>query len=445
MKNGFQLVDKEQVRNLFLNILLAFCVSLVVIIISSCTTKTEQATHPDVDPRISLYADDHYDLTTSGPTLRDHLIDRRHALIQLQKLPDDQFKPVLLQARTTAEQRSGIRRIRIRGFQIESDSGPDYAGYNIGPSSPESAQAVLASDIADTYLNYAALKGIPLDSLEVTIGSGRSENADTTNSAGNVRYPRNITYTAYIVSPATNEQLEELRKTVEENSPLFNLVSKAQVITGDIDYTQTPQELVIPDGYQPGLREYLKYKRKAYLYKQEQSRVAREQFDRDKRNRSEQNSTEPRITAHVKVEGGTGVRRVHIRDFEILHDNPAYLAGNDLGPSAQEHQLGVLTSCITHITLIQAAAREIPLDSLSISVKGTIDFRAGRPGFENVPHFPHNISYTVHVKSPVTYEKIVELRDAVEAVCPIYNLLKNEQEIVGKIVRGRYQQNREKE
>jgi uncharacterized OsmC-like protein len=400
-------------------------------VVSSCTSKEGRTVRPDVDPRISLFADDHHDLTASGPTLRDHLLNRKAALLQLQSLSSERFKPLVLEARTTAEQRAGIRRIRIRGFQIESDSGPDYAGYNIGPSSPESAQAVLASDIADTYLNYAALRGIPLDSLEVTIGSGRSEQPATT-STGRVWYPRNLIYTAYIVSPATDEQLEALRKEVEEKSPLFNLVSKAQVITGDIDYTQTPEELVIPAGYQPGLREYLKYKRNAYLHK-ERGRAAAA----DRTGNNPPTPPEPRITAHIKVEGATGVRRAHIREFEILHDNPAYLAGNDLGPSALEHQLGVLTSCITHITLIQAAAREIPLDTLAVSVRGTVDYRAGRPGFEDVPPFPHDISYTVHVKSPVPYEKIVELRDAVEAVCPIYHLLKDEQVIVGKIERGR--------
>ncbi|MDR1980586.1 MAG: OsmC family protein [Tannerellaceae bacterium] len=433
MKYNHLLSDRKRLdgRTFYWRVLLVFCVSLAMFVVSSCTSKTGRTVHPDVDPRISLFADDHHDLTASGPTLRDHLINRKASLLQLQNLPAGELKPLVLEARTTAEQRAGIRRIRIRGFQIESDSGPDFAGYNIGPSSPESAQAVLASDIADTYLNYAALRGIPLDSLEVTIGSGRSQQPDTT-STGRVWYPRNLIYTAYIVSPATDEELEALRKEVEEKSPLFNLVSKAQVVTGDIDYTQTPKELAIPAGYQPGLREYLKYKRNAYLHIQERSKAAAA-------NPSENPSpSEPRITAHIKVEGATGVRRIHIREFEILHDNPAYLAGNDLGPSAQEHQLGVLTSCITHITLIQAAAREIPLDTLAVSVKGTIDYRAGRPGFEDVPRFPHNISYTVHVKSPVPYEKIVELRDAVEAVCPIYNLLKDEQVIIGKIERGRY-------
>jgi uncharacterized OsmC-like protein len=139
---------------------------------------------------------------------------------------------------------------------------------------------------------------------------------------------------------------------------------------------------------------------------------------------------------HVEVDPATGARRLHIRYFNLLHDNPAYLAGNDLGPSSHEHQLAVITSCITHITEIQAASRNIVLDSLGVSVEGTLDLRAGRPGFENIPVNLHDIHYTLHVRSPQSYDEIVALRDAVEAICPIYNLVISEQKIKGRIIRS---------
>lgn len=353
-------------------------------------------------------------------TLNDHLQNRRKALIQLQNLPSNELQAITLEANTTAEQRAGVRRIRIRDFQIISDSGTDFAGYSLGPGSPESQVAIIASDLADSYLNQAALAGIPLDSLEIEI-INRPDNEETNR----VNYPRNFLYTAYIKSSASDKQLEELKKAAETNSPIFNFIKKPQVVTGEIDYEQTPQELVIPEGGQPGLREYLKYKRIAYLHLQDEAKNRKKEPEEERRG--------PVIT----VDGSTGIRRLQIRQFRILHDNPEYLAGSNLGPTAQEHQLGVLTSCLTHIFLIQAAAREIPLDSLQVSVKGITDIRAGRAGFENVPNYPHKIHYTVHVKSPATFEQIAALRDAVEAVCPIYNLLKDEQTIEGRIVRDR--------
>jgi uncharacterized OsmC-like protein len=389
------LIDHSQSKLYALGILL-----LIIVAASSCT---QQQNNP--------------------PTLRDQLHFRRDALVKLQNQPDNQLQPILLEARTTAEQRSGIRRVKIRGFQIESDSGPDYAGYNIGPGSPESTLGVIASDLADTYLNQAALKGIAIDSLDVTVTRQPGK-----PGAKRVVYPNNLLYTIYVQSPASDEVLEELRKATEENSPVFNLVSKPQVVTGSIDYEQTPAVQVIPEGYQPGLREYLKYKRNAWLYKQKRGKQRAEQPDTATLRDSP-------VPIYVHVDGGTGVRRLHVRQFEILHDNPEYLAGHDLGPTSQEHQLGTLTSCITHITLIQAAAQQIVLDSLSISVKATIDPRAGRPGFEDVPRYPHNIAYTVHVKSPHTLEQIQKLRNDVEAVCPIYNLLISEPEIEVRVVR----------
>jgi hypothetical protein len=44
----------------------------------------------------------------------------------------------------------------------------------------------------------------------------------------------------------------------------------------------------------------------------------------------------------------------------------------------------------------------------------------------------------VHIASPEPAEKIDALRAAVEAVCPIYNLLKDPQTISGRIVRERF-------
>lgn len=364
------------------------------------------------------------------PTLNDHLANRRNALILLLNTPTQDLQPITLRAKTTAEQRSGVRRMKIRDFQIISDSGTDYAGYSLGPGSPESAVTVIASDLTDSYLNQAALKGIPLESLSIQITN--RPDAAPTNRVG---YPRNFLYTAYIESPASDEQLEELRIAAEKNSPIFNFIINPQKVTGDIDYTKTDQKVVIPEGGQPGLREYLKYKRIAYLHLQEEGKKRAAERAKNP-NRVVSNNDEPRGPI-VTVDPSTGVRRLQIRQFRLLHDNPTFLAGNDLGPTALEHQIGVLSSCITHIFLIQAAAQQVAIDSLEVSVEAKYDIRAGRKGFENIPSYPTDIHYTVHVKSPESKKRIEELRDVVDSVCPIYNLFKDDQTIEGRIVRGK--------
>ncbi len=96
-------------------------------------------------------------------------------------------------------------------------------------------------------------------------------------------------------------------------------------------------------------------------------------------------------------------------------------------------QVGVLGSCLTHIFEIKAAEQEVPLDALSVNVTADQDFRSGQPGFEDVPRFPHNLTYVVHIESPASAEEIARLHKAVEDVCPILNLLANPQVINGTV------------
>jgi uncharacterized OsmC-like protein len=139
------------------------------------------------------------------------------------------------------------------------------------------------------------------------------------------------------------------------------------------------------------------------------------------------------LKASVRAEGRTGVRRLRIRDHQILSDSPADFAGHNLGPSSPELQLGVLGTCVTHIFLIQAADRQVPLTSLEVEVEGIIDPRGGKPGHEDTPIWPHRIAYTVHIDSPASRAEIDALFEAVERSCPILNLLRNPQTIRAEV------------
>ena len=139
------------------------------------------------------------------------------------------------------------------------------------------------------------------------------------------------------------------------------------------------------------------------------------------------------LAATVSAEGRSGVRRMRIRHHPVSSDSPYHFAGYDLGPSSPELQLGVLGSCVTHIFLIQAADREVPIDSLEVEVSGQIDPRAGKPGFEHVPVWPHDLAYTVHLQSPASKADIDALFEAVERSCPILNLLRQPQTVRGTV------------
>jgi uncharacterized OsmC-like protein len=163
------------------------------------------------------------------------------------------------------------------------------------------------------------------------------------------------------------------------------------------------------------LIEYLAHKRKALL---------------ERRERLASGSLGPTpLLARAIAEGRSGVRRIRIRDFQVITDSPTDFAGYDLGPSSPELQLGILGSCLNHSYLIQAAALEVPIESIEVEVEGTIDRRAGSPGYENTPVYPQNIAYVVKIASPASPAQIDALREKVERACPILNLLKNPQTI----------------
>ncbi|MER6581659.1 OsmC family protein [Nonomuraea sp. NPDC001023] len=166
------------------------------------------------------------------------------------------------------------------------------------------------------------------------------------------------------------------------------------------------------------LREYLSHKRAALLARRE----------------APAGGPVP-LHAHVTAEGRSGIRRIRIRDFQIISDSGPDFAGYDLGPGSPELQAGVLGSCVTHIFLIKAAELEVPIDSLEVDVRAEYDPRAQLPGDQGVPVYPHNFRYEVQIGSPASDEQLAELHAEVERVCPILNLIRNPQEISGSIVR----------
>lgn len=139
------------------------------------------------------------------------------------------------------------------------------------------------------------------------------------------------------------------------------------------------------------------------------------------------------LKASASAEGRSGVRRIRIRDFQVITDSPPDFAGYNLGPSSPELLLGALSSCLTHTFLIHAADQDVPLHSVQAEVSATIDPRGGSEGNEGIPVFPHEIGYLVTLVSPASADEITRLQAAVEKFCPILNLLKRGNDIRGEV------------
>jgi|GEM_PF-115488 len=373
-------------------------------------------------------------VSDNGDTLRDFQSRLRSSLFLLKGRPEME-QPLKLSGHVTAESRTGIRRLRIRNFQILSDGGRETGEFELGAGSWPSVVGALGSAVAGDFLTQAAIRGVPIDELEVVFTS-RPGRAPSQDGERQVTYPRNLAYTVFIVSPASDDELEKLRLEVERVSPVLKLVTESQSIDhGELIYTQTPAER--EEKSLAGLREFLEDKYASFEgAKPPESPTPRATRDPD--------DQRPPLRAHIKIEGGTGIRhiRTDLQNFQVIHDYPRYLAGHNLGPVPEEHILGTMITCLTHIYEIEAAKKQIPLDSLELEVEGSLTTHLG-----NVVHPPSysDIHYTVHIGSPEPKEKIEELQRAVEAVCPIYNMLKDAQPVTGTIVRGPYTLEKEKD
>lgn len=357
---------------------------------------------------------------TTSP-LRDYLTSK-HAAIQTQQAQPG--VPTAIHAKVTAESRSGVRRLRIGEtgeFQYISDSGRSYAGYNLGAGSWDSLVGTLASAVADEYVVQAAVQGLPLDGLDVVFTSIPERKSET------LAYPNNLSYVAYIDSPATEAQLQELKRAVHENSSAIDLVTQPhQVSHAEVDYVQSPatRDPKLP----PGLRDFItEEKRPAVLARQVKPAAGKPKAEPET------------LVARAHVEPRTGLRRVFLgKDgyHQQLHDSAPGLLGYGLAPTVEEHLLGVTGTCLTHIFEVQAASRNVLLDSLELTVDGQLSPRFG----SNVtsPARFSGIHYKVRIESPASAQEIDALRQSVEATCPLYNLVKDEQKLEGRIVRGAY-------
>ncbi len=332
--------------------------------------------------------------------------------------------PTTIHAKVTAESRSGVRRLRIGPtgeFQYISDSGRDYAGYNLGAGSWHSLVGTLASSVADEYVVQAAVQDIPLDALDVVFTSIPER------KSASLAYPNNLSYVVYIDSPASDAQLQALKRAVHENSSAIDLVTRPQQVShADVDYVHSSatRDPKLP----PGLRDFItEEKRPAVLARQ---------APRDPKDAPREPET---LVARAHVEPHTGLRHVFLgKDgyHQQLHDSAPGLLGYGLAPTVEEHLLGVTGTCLTHIFEVQAASRNVLLDSLELTVDGQLSPRFGKG--VTTPARYSGIRYRVRIESPASAQEIDALRQSVEATCPLYNLVKDEQKLEGRIVRGPY-------
>lgn len=131
-----------------------------------------------------------------------------------------------------ADDATGVRKLRIRDWQIIGDSGPSFGGWNLGPSSPELLCGVISTCLTHTYLIGAAWLGIPVDRVQVRVTAENNDARFLDVATDDPSVPFNLTaHVTLDASAATAEQRETLHVYAHERCPLSQLIRTANQLT----------------------------------------------------------------------------------------------------------------------------------------------------------------------------------------------------------------------
>ena len=116
---------------------------------------------------------------------------------------------------------------------------------------------------------------------------------------------------------------------------------------------------------------------------------------------------------------------VTVRQHKWDVDEPTALGGSDRGPNPVELILAALGTCQEITYRAYATALGIPLESVSVKLLGEVDLRGFFGVDDQVRAGYQRIAGVVHLRSSAPAETLQKLRDAVNAHCPVLDILAN--------------------
>lgn len=110
---------------------------------------------------------------------------------------------------------------------------------------------------------------------------------------------------------------------------------------------------------------------------------------------------------------------------EFLIDEPDALAGDDAAASPVEFALGALISCQVVVYRLYAKALGIRVDDITVEAEGDLNARRLFSIDETVRAGFGAVRLNVTITGPESPERYTELREAVDAHCPVLDLFAN--------------------
>jgi uncharacterized OsmC-like protein len=113
-----------------------------------------------------------------------------------------------------------------------------------------------------------------------------------------------------------------------------------------------------------------------------------------------------------------------IRQFAVTVDEPPSLGGTDTGPNPVELVLAALATCQEITYRAYATALGIPLDGVSVKLEGSLDLRGFFAVKDDVRAGFNSVRGVVSLKSSAPAADLAKLREAVDAHCPVLDILR---------------------
>ncbi|GHD78502.1 putative OsmC-like protein [Salinibacterium amurskyense] len=141
------------------------------------------------------------------------------------------------------------------------------------------------------------------------------------------------------------------------------------------------------------------------------------------------------LTYAVTGKGEGSVGTVLKAGKHVFHiDEPEGLAGDDLAASPVEIALGALIACQVVVFRLYAQALSIPFDDISVKAEGDLDVRGLFGIDDTVRNGFGAIRLNITITGPESQERYDELREAVDAHCPVLDLFANPTPITTHLV-----------
>lgn len=132
------------------------------------------------------------------------------------------------------------------------------------------------------------------------------------------------------------------------------------------------------------------------------------------------------------VAQGSVATRIRAGRHEWLIDEPAALAGDDAGASPVEAALGALLACQTVVYRLYAQRLGLTIDRLELHAEGELDVR-GLFGADDVRPGFAGIGIVVAIDGPHERARFDELRQLVDAHCPVHDLFSNPTPVTSRL------------